>query len=823
MLDQRLSGTTEFTLPDGTTHAVYFHDGTPAKVRTGTMIEPLDRVLVDQGLLDESTLRGTLMEVVKKKVLHGRLLVMKALLSREKVIEALRTQVLKKVTHLFELPGETRYAYYKDENLLVDYGGPELTPTEPLATIMGGIRLMAGDALVDATLNKIVGRPLALHIDAEMKRFAMTREEAAVVDLMRTRRMTIKELNLANVAPEQVVRLTVYALVVTRHLDLGVQGKAPVGLGRPLVGNEVIVVPQSAPAPAAPAPAAPAAPAAAKPRPTRSTTLGGEGPATPPPQATRTAAPTRAPSAAPPADAPKPRPTRSTTLGGEGPATPPPQATRPAPPQAMPPQGVLPPAPQPPQYGAPQQQPQYGAPQPQYGAPQPQQPQYGAPQQQPQYGAPQQQQPQYGAPQQPSFPPPQQQPQYGAPQQQPQYGAPQPQYGAPQQPQYGAPQPQYGAPQQQQPQYGAPQPQYGAPQQQPQYGAPQPQYGAPQQQPQYGAPQPQYGAPQGQFGGPPSSRPPASQHPYAQQPSPYDAQPQYGAPSPHRSVPPPAPQRATPPPPAAPPPPPERPEIAARRAEIEARAKVIDSEDYFTMLGVSRDATPDQVKTAYFGLAKSWHPDRLPSELLDVKPLVARVFARFSEAYQTLFDPVKSKDYLNTVKQGGGSPEDQEKVARVVDAALEFQKAEILMKKNDLAGAEALVARAVAADPDQPEYLTLLVWVRAMRRGDPPELREGQTTTHFDDLIKTLDGVLAKEKEFERALYYRGVLLKRSGRADKAIRDFRLAAQLNPKNLDAVREVRLYEMRKRGGGGGGGGTQKGQQQDPGLFGKFFKR
>jgi curved DNA-binding protein CbpA len=261
-----------------------------------------------------------------------------------------------------------------------------------------------------------------------------------------------------------------------------------------------------------------------------------------------------------------------------------------------------------------------------------------------------------------------------------------------------------------------------------------------------------------------------------------------------------------------------RPEIAARRAEIAKRAESIDAEDYYQMLGIAPDATVDQVKAAYFGLAKSWHPDRLPSELLDAKPLVARVFARFSEAYQTLIDPEKSKEYAELIKSGGGSPDDQEKVARVVDAALEFQKAEILLKKNDIVGAEQLAGRAVQADPDQPEYLTLLVWIRAMRRGDPPELREGQTSTHYDDLIKLLDGILAKEKEFERALYYRGVLLKRSGRVDKSIRDFRLAAQLNPKNLDAVREVRLYEMRKRGGPQKG----KGGEQD-GLFGKFFKR
>jgi curved DNA-binding protein CbpA len=268
----------------------------------------------------------------------------------------------------------------------------------------------------------------------------------------------------------------------------------------------------------------------------------------------------------------------------------------------------------------------------------------------------------------------------------------------------------------------------------------------------------------------------------------------------------------------------ERPEIAARRADIEKRAQGIDAEDYYQMLAVTPESTPEQVKSAYFALAKSWHPDRLPRELIEIKPVVARVFARFSEAYQTLIDPAKSKEYAQLIKAGGGAPDDQEQVARVVDAAFEFQKAEILLKKNDVAGAEQLAARAVQADPEQPEYMTLLIWIRALRRGDPAELREGQTSTHFDDLIRSLDGILAKEKEFERALYYRGVLLKRSGRMEKAIRDFRLAAQLNPKNLDAVREVRLYEMRKRAAPGAP--TKEAApkaEQEGGLFGKFFKR
>jgi tetratricopeptide (TPR) repeat protein len=100
-----------------------------------------------------------------------------------------------------------------------------------------------------------------------------------------------------------------------------------------------------------------------------------------------------------------------------------------------------------------------------------------------------------------------------------------------------------------------------------------------------------------------------------------------------------------------------------------------------------------------------------------------------------------------------------------------------------------------------------------MKRGDPPILPEGKTSTFYDDLLSILDGVLAKDPMFEKALYYRAVLLKRSGREDKAMRDFKMAVQINPKNIDAVREVRLFQMRK----------DKKRKDEAGLLGKLFKK
>jgi tetratricopeptide (TPR) repeat protein len=153
-----------------------------------------------------------------------------------------------------------------------------------------------------------------------------------------------------------------------------------------------------------------------------------------------------------------------------------------------------------------------------------------------------------------------------------------------------------------------------------------------------------------------------------------------------------------------------------------------------------------------------------------------------------------------------------------MNAVLEAQKAEAFLKTNNYASAELHAKRAAQADPDEPSYTALLAWIHAQQRPVPP-VEEGKTSSLYDDLIMELDAVLKKEPDYERALYYRAVLLKRSGRIQRAMKDFRRVAELAPNNIDAAREVRLYDMRNDAGGGNKGGPPNGA----GIFNKFFKR
>jgi tetratricopeptide (TPR) repeat protein len=267
-------------------------------------------------------------------------------------------------------------------------------------------------------------------------------------------------------------------------------------------------------------------------------------------------------------------------------------------------------------------------------------------------------------------------------------------------------------------------------------------------------------------------------------------------------------------------------ELAAQRHRILQRAEEITRLDYFQMLGIPREASTDDVQKAYFLLAKVWHPDRLPPAIRDVREQCSKVFAHLSEAHQTLTDQERRSHYMTLIKDGGATPDDQAQIAGILEAATNFQKAEVCLRRNDLVQAEQLARAAHDADPQQADYLALVAWLESMKP-------ENVGTDATERRIAMLFQALKLNAKCERAYFYRGMLFKRLGNEKAAYKDFKDAVELNPRNIDATREMRLYAMRKKNVSSPPGpatpSTRPGGRQPPpepsggGLFGKLFKK
>lgn len=264
---------------------------------------------------------------------------------------------------------------------------------------------------------------------------------------------------------------------------------------------------------------------------------------------------------------------------------------------------------------------------------------------------------------------------------------------------------------------------------------------------------------------------------------------------------------------------------AELRIELTALA-ARSSGSHYQLLGVAPDAVASVIQNAFFALAKRWHPDRLRPELADLKDQATRVFARISEASQTLSDPQARQLYDQSLVTGD-TPDEAAQVQRVLKANNAFQKAEVLLKRGNLALAEKEALTAFENDPSQADHVALHVWIQAQKPG-----------ADLTSLAVQLEKAARTEPNNLRVRWYRGQLLKRLGRERDALHDFRFIVERDPRHTDAHREVRLYAMRRanrppsdppvtRSGEHAGADLQGGPKSTPpgkpGLLNKLFKK
>ncbi len=239
-----------------------------------------------------------------------------------------------------------------------------------------------------------------------------------------------------------------------------------------------------------------------------------------------------------------------------------------------------------------------------------------------------------------------------------------------------------------------------------------------------------------------------------------------------------------------------------REAFLNDYTKIMQ-EDYFALLGISLDSDTETVRKSYVQLAKKYHPDRYLQDNLsnDLKQKINTLFQRIGEAYETLSDPVRKKNYMAELT-GSGKKKDSE-AADIIQAETSFQKGLVLLKVNNFAGARVELEKAVNLYPKEPEYITYLAWTLFKSSGKPVDKDQAKKMT-----LKALQ----MNPDLDKAHFFLGHMLKDEGKEREAEKRFERAIQCNPNNTEALRELRLFQMRKPANG-----------KAASLLGKMFKK
>ncbi len=240
----------------------------------------------------------------------------------------------------------------------------------------------------------------------------------------------------------------------------------------------------------------------------------------------------------------------------------------------------------------------------------------------------------------------------------------------------------------------------------------------------------------------------------------------------------------------------------------------MDEQTFFEMLGVSMDAPDAAIRQAFLKLATKWHPDRVASPA--VKEAYQRVFALFNEAHQTLSNPKSRERYARIARDGGGTPAAQRKIEAMLEADNLAQRAEVHLKRKEIVDAERLAREAMALSDEDPAVLATLGAV----------LIEQNTPETLEEAVGVLVKSVAISPNSDHAHTLLGAAYKRRGDGARSLQHFQKAAELNPKNIDAAREVRLAFAQGTGTGNRPAvrpGQPGATSEKDGLLNKIFKR
>jgi curved DNA-binding protein CbpA len=238
-----------------------------------------------------------------------------------------------------------------------------------------------------------------------------------------------------------------------------------------------------------------------------------------------------------------------------------------------------------------------------------------------------------------------------------------------------------------------------------------------------------------------------------------------------------------------------------RHAELMALADQLRARDAYEVLGVARGVGESELREAYERLAARAHPDRFRDGSQGLRALAEEVFGRVRAAYEALNDPRERQRQALASKKLERKEQEKQRSERAFSAELERRKGEAAMNARSYETALAHFGKALELYPDEGDHHAYYGYVLHLcHPGDAAMAAEA--IEHVKRGIK-----LASHRE--KPYLFLGRLCKAIGRADEAERMFVRAVHVEPNCVEAIRELRLIQMRR--------------EKSKGIIGRLFRR
>ncbi len=238
-----------------------------------------------------------------------------------------------------------------------------------------------------------------------------------------------------------------------------------------------------------------------------------------------------------------------------------------------------------------------------------------------------------------------------------------------------------------------------------------------------------------------------------------------------------------------------------QRAELARMANAMQEQDHYGVLGVERDAGDAEIRSAYEKLAVRAHPDRFRGSSSSVRQLAAQVHARLTEARDGIGSEEARSQYDNQLSRSDRREADRDAGRRALQAETHFQRGERLLAERDYESALLEFGRAMEHFPSEGEYRAHYGWCLHLCHPDNAAML-GEAVEHCREGLK-----LAKDREKPYLLL--GRLYKAMGKVGAAKKMFTRAVQIKPQCVEAMRELRIMDMRR--------------DKDKGVLKRIFRR